>query len=158
MFSQTVEYALRAMTFVASCSDEAVTGEWIAAATQVPAGYLSKVMRDLVVAGLVTSQRGPRGGFCLDRTPDTISIMDIVNAVDPIRRITECPLGNPAHVRLCPLHQRLDNAMAEIERTLSRTTLGEILRDGDRRTDGSTLCPGFTQAVGGPNAPPPPTT
>jgi Rrf2 family protein len=129
MFSQTVEYALRAMTFLGSRPGHATTTEVIARQTQVPAGYLAKVMRDLVVAQLVTSQRGPNGGFVLARSPDHITVLQIVNAVDPIQRIRSCPAGNPFHVKLCSLHSRLDNAMAMIEAELRATTLAQVVSD-----------------------------
>src|SRR5690349_511493 len=112
MFSSTVEYALRAMMHLASLDGAPETSERIAAQTRVPSGYLSKVMRDLVVADLVTSFRGRRGGFVLARPPASITILDVVSAVDPIRRIDKCPLDNPAHAELCPLHRRLDQALA----------------------------------------------
>jgi Rrf2 family protein len=132
MFSQTVEYALRAMTFLGSRSSASTTTEVIARQTQVPAGYLAKVMRDLVVAQLVTSQRGPNGGFVLARPPEQITVLDIVNAVDPIQRIRSCPAGNPFHVKLCSLHARLDAAMAMIESELRRSTLAEVVAEQSR--------------------------
>lgn len=128
MISQTIEYALRAMTHLAALeAGVSVNSETIAARTKVPPGYLSKVLRDLVVSGLVHSQRGPNGGFALVARADQISMLDIINAVDPIQRIKRCPLGNPLHVELCPLHHRLDNALAMIEKEFGRTTLAEIL-------------------------------
>ncbi len=132
MFSQTVEYALRAMTFLASRPSVSTTTEVIARETQVPAGYLAKVMRDLVVAQLVTSQRGPNGGFVIARSPERITVLDIVNAVDPIRRIRSCPAGNPMHVKLCSLHSRLDAAMAMIETELRSATLAQVVADQSR--------------------------
>lgn len=132
MFSQTVEYALRAMTFLASRPVASTTTEVIARETQVPAGYLAKVMRDLVVAQLVTSQRGPNGGFVIAQSPERVTVLDIVNAVDPIQRIRSCPAGNPLHVKLCSLHSRLDNAMAMIETELRNTTLAEVVADQTR--------------------------
>lgn len=136
MFSQTVEYALRAMTFLGSRPGAPSTTELIASQTQVPAGYLAKVMRDLVVAQLVTSQRGPNGGFVLARPADRITVLDIVNAVDPIQRIRSCPAGNPFHVKLCSLHARLDNAMATIENELRAATLAQVVAD----QNGQGLC------------------
>lgn len=142
MFSQTAEYALRAMVHLAYCGDTPVNSENIAEATHVPPGYLSKVMRDLVVAKIVTSQRGPNGGFTLLRQPDEVTILDVINAVDPVRRITECPLGNPAHVKLCPLHQRLDDAIATIEESFRRTTIAEVLESNRMRGRCATLTRG----------------
>lgn len=127
MLSHTVEYALRAMMYLASLDGAPVNCQTIAAQTRVPPGYLSKVMRDLVVAELVTSFRGPNGGFVLARRPEQITILDVVNAVDPIMRIHKCPVGNPLHANLCALHQRLDDALAAIERTFRETTLAEML-------------------------------
>jgi Rrf2 family protein len=128
MISQTIEYALRAMTYLATVQgDAAASSGVIAEQTQVPRGYLSKVLRDLVIAGLVTSQRGPNGGFTLARAPGTISILDVVNAVDPLERITRCPLGNPDHLELCPLHKSLDQAMDTVERQFRTTTLAALL-------------------------------
>ncbi len=132
MFSQTTEYALRAMMHLASLPpDAALTCESVALRTGVPRGYLSKVLRDLVVAGLVVSQRGPNGGFALARPAASITALDVVTAVDPITRIRKCPLGNPAHLQLCPLHRRLDDALALIERELGATTLAELISNHD---------------------------
>lgn len=128
MISQTIEYALRAMAFLAMRDEpESVASQAIAGPMRIPPGYLSKVLRDLVLAGLVRSVRGPNGGFSLARAAASIRILDIVNAVDPIRRITTCPLGNPAHLRLCPLHARLDRAIAHVEREFAETSLADIL-------------------------------
>lgn len=133
MLSQTIEYALRAMTHLASLEPgTAINSESIAQRTKVPKNYLSKVLRDLVVAELIVSQRGPNGGFSLARTPDTISMLEVVNAVDPIARITKCPLGNPAHIRLCPLHRRLDDSIGLIEQEFRRTSLAEVLETNTR--------------------------
>ena len=130
MFSQTIEYALRAMMHLASLPPGAtVNSEDIAAATKVPQRYLSKVLRDLVLAELITSQRGPRGGFCLRGTPAEVSMLDVVNAVDPIARLQGCPLGNPSHSKLCALHQRIDNALDLIENAFRSTSLELVLRD-----------------------------
>jgi Rrf2 family protein len=126
MFSQTVEYALRAMMCLAEREGAPVTAERIALQTRVPAGYLSKVMRDLVVASLVSSFRGPGGGFVLARGAADISILDVVNAVDPIRRIQKCPIDDPNHAELCPLHRHLDDALENIERVFAGTTLAEL--------------------------------
>ena len=84
MISQTAEYALRAMVFLAT-QNKAVTGLQIAEITKVPPGYLSKLMHKLVQAKLVLSQRGIGGGFVLSKKPSEISILDVVNAVDPDR-------------------------------------------------------------------------
>jgi Rrf2 family protein len=133
MFSQTVEYALRAVVHLAAESPTPQTTEQIAAVTLVPRAYLSKVLQSLVRADVVHSQRGVGGGMTLTRTPAEVTILDIVNAVEPIERITTCPLGLTAHGRhLCPLHTRMDNALAMVEMAFEKTTLAEVLADPSR--------------------------
>ena len=133
MFSQTVEYSLRAVCYLASQSPDACTTEDIAGATKVPRAYLSKVLQSLGRAGLVHSQRGLGGGMTLTKGPKDLTILEVVNAVEPIQRIKTCPLGLASHgVRLCPLHRRLDNALALVEKAFSGTTLAEVLNEPTR--------------------------
>lgn len=139
MFSQTVEYALRAVVHLASKPSLARTTDQIAEATRVPRAYLSKVLQSLCRAGLVESQRGIGGGISLAKSAEDLTILEVVNAVEPIQRIRSCPLGLAAHgVHLCPLHKRLDNAMASVEKAFGETTLAEILAEP---TQSIPLCP-----------------
>ena len=129
MLSQTVEYALRAVVFLADKAESQKTGQ-IAAATKVPTAYLSKVLQGLCRAGIVRSQRGIGGGMSLTRPAQTLTILDVVNAVEPIGRIDTCPLGLKAHgVHLCALHRRLDDAVAMVEEAFRQTTVAEVLAE-----------------------------
>ncbi len=128
MISQTAEYALRAVVFLAENPDSRWTTQAIAETTKVPAGYLAKVLQSLARARVVDSQRGVHGGFSLRKPADQLTILEVVQAVDPIQRIHSCPLKLEAHAdQLCPLHSRLDEAMAMIESSFSDSTLAEIL-------------------------------
>lgn len=130
MFSQTVEYALRAVVHLAANSPQPQTTEQIAESTKVPRAYLSKVIQALGRAGVVQSQRGIGGGVTLKQTPDHLTILEVVNAVEPIQRIRTCPLGLAAHgIHLCPLHKRVDAAMALVEDAFRSTTLAEVLAE-----------------------------
>lgn len=130
MFSQTVEYALRAVVHLAHESPASRTTEQVAEATRVPKAYLAKVLQSLVQAGIVHSQRGVGGGMTLAKPPAELTILEVVNAVEPIERITTCPLGLATHgVRLCALHRRLDDALAHVEGAFGKTTLAEVLSE-----------------------------
>lgn len=134
MFSTTLEYALRAVVWLAARPDEPATTQAIAEATQVPEDYLAKVLQPLVRAGVLESQRGRNGGFRLARHAATISMLEVVTAVDPIPRIKTCPLGLRQHgVKLCPLHRRLDDAYDHVEKAFASTTLAELIEDNRRR-------------------------
>jgi Rrf2 family transcriptional regulator, nitric oxide-sensitive transcriptional repressor len=132
MFSQTAEYALRAVVYLAAQEGAPRTVQQIAAATCVPTGYLSKVMQGLGRARLVQSQRGLHGGFTLARPAGELTVLDVLQAVDPIRRIRACPLGIKGHINLCPLHRRLDQAMALVEKALRQSTIAELLAEPER--------------------------
>ncbi|WP_309686993.1 Rrf2 family transcriptional regulator [Armatimonas sp.] len=127
MFSQTAEYALRAVAYLAEQGEPRTVAQ-IAAATKVPPSYLSKVMQSLAKSGLVVSQRGLHGGFHLERPTDQLCVFDIIQAVDPIQRIKTCPLDLPQHAKhLCNLHQRMDDTLAQVELVFRQTTFTEIL-------------------------------
>lgn len=127
MFSQTSEYALRAMLCLADAEGRKTAPE-IAAMSKVPQGYLAKILSELARAGLVYSQRGIGGGFSLARPAAEVSILDVINAVDPFRRITECPLKLAEHgTNLCALHRRLDDSLAYVESVLKQSTLAEMI-------------------------------
>jgi Rrf2 family protein len=130
MISQTAEYALRAVACLAGNADEAQTTRQIAETTRVPVPYLSKVIQSLARAGLIRSQKGLHGGIRLLKAPETLSVYDVIQAVDPLQRIRTCPLGLEAHgVKLCPLHRRLDDAMAQVERAFRESTIADLLSE-----------------------------
>jgi Rrf2 family protein len=129
MISQTAEYALRAIVYLAAQGGDARTAQQIAGVTRVPAGYLSKVMQGLSRAGLVHSQRGLHGGFTLAVPAAGLSVFDVVQAVDPLRRIRSCPLGLKGHLNLCPLHRRLDQALNRVEEALRESSIAELLAE-----------------------------
>lgn len=130
MFSQTVEYALRAVVFLAGHAPQTRTTDQIAEATRVPKAYLSKVLQGLARGGILLSQRGVGGGVALALPATELSILDVVNAVEPIQRIRTCPLGLVSHgLNLCPLHRRLDRALEMVEQAFAESTLAEILAE-----------------------------
>lgn len=133
MISQTTEYALRAIIYLASRQEQLQTTQQIADATQVPVDYLAKVLQNLRKAGLVHSQRGLHGGCSLAVSANRLTVYDIVQAVDPIHRIRHCPLGIKGHINLCPLHRRLDDAISLVENALKASTIAELLAEPDRR-------------------------
>lgn len=116
MISQTAEYALRAIVHLAGQHGAYRKVAQIAESTGVPPGYLAKIMLSLARAGVVKSKRGLDGGFALVGEPEELSILAVINAVDPVRRFAECPLGVGGHgTNLCPLHRRLNQTALLVE-------------------------------------------
>ena len=78
-----------------------------------------------------------------------LTVFDVLQAVDPIRRIRGCPLGLKGHVNLCPLHRRLDHAMGLVEEALKQSTIAELLTEPSQaRGIPIPLCPWPEEATG----------
>lgn len=132
MFSQTVEYALRAVAHLAQVAPALVSVREMASAIHVPEAYLAKVLQHLADSNIVVTRRGKGGGASLARRTTDLTLLEVVQAVDPIKRITTCPLGISSHgSKLCPLHRRLDNALGALLDSFGDTTLYQILNDPD---------------------------
>jgi Rrf2 family protein len=130
MLSRTTEYALRAVTCLASQVAGGTTlssADEIAGITQVPRRYLHRVLQHLAAAGLVESRCGSHGGYALARSADTITILAVVDAEEPVRRICRCPLNLPSHTSLCPLHAEMDRAYAVTEQAFAKVTIADLL-------------------------------
>lgn len=127
MLSKTAEYALRAVMCLAGDATAPKSADALAKPTMVPRRYLNRVLQDLAAAGLVSSKSGPGGGYFLQGPPAKISLLSVVNAVSPLERIRECPLGLKSHKQLCPLHAELDKAYAATEKAFAGVTIQDML-------------------------------
>src|ERR1700712_4634076 len=81
--SAKADYAVRAAVELAGATDEKpVKAERIATAQGIPLNFLENILGEMRHAGLVRSQRGAEGGFRLAKTPDQITIADVIRAVE----------------------------------------------------------------------------
>jgi len=124
MISLTAEHALRAVVYLASHPGNCCTVDCIAKYTGIPSGSLAKVLQQLNRAGLVSSQRGPNGGFVLTRTPQSLSFMDVIIAADGAR-LSDRHSAVPRDA----LGQRLEDTRAQVEATYRATTIAQFLRE-----------------------------
>ncbi len=128
------EYAIRALLTLAA-SDHSASAEHLAQVQDLPAKFLGSILSDLRRGGLVSSQRGPEGGFKLARDPDTIMIADIL-------RVVSGPMAGVRGMRPETLHyegeaSHLQDVWIAVRGTLrevlEHVTLGQVLR-GDLPT------------------------
>lgn len=132
MFSQTTEYALRAMAWLALSPDELVPTTTLAEKTKVPSHYLSKVLQQLAAADLITGRRGVRGGYRLARPASQITMLNVIRAVTTVERIKTCPLGLANHgSNLCPLHRQVDEMARTIIERYDSVTLQSLIEDSE---------------------------
>ena len=107
LYSRPCEYALRALTYITSNIDtELIRAQEIAEAENLPAPFLAKLLQQLARSGLLVSVKGPKGGFGLARSPDDISLMEVVSAVDGEEGFKRCAVGLAEcnDEAPCPLH------------------------------------------------------
>ena len=133
LLSDATEYGLRAVVWLAQRPGQAQKVRQIAEGTRAAPGYLIKVLQALAKAGILSAQRGSTGGFRLERNPADMSVLEVINAIDPIERIRTCPLGLESHgACLCPMHRRIDDAMAFIEQSFGESTIEDLLNEPSR--------------------------
>ena len=94
----SVDYAIRAMAELASRGEGPVTAEELAVAQGIPLKFLRGIMTELKRSRLVSSQRGPEGGFVLTRPANEISLADIFRAIDgPLATVRDQSLSSMTH-------------------------------------------------------------
>jgi Rrf2 family protein len=132
ILSQTSQYALRAAAYLAEAPDDA---GWtpvadIAEALDAPRNYLSKILHQLARRGVLTSARGPGGGFRLAAASTEIRLIDIVEPVDAPLAERACLLGRGVcnEARPCAAHARWRDLNDAVTRFLERTTLSDLTK------------------------------
>ncbi|HLC19193.1 MAG TPA: Rrf2 family transcriptional regulator [Thermodesulfobacteriota bacterium] len=105
--SRAAEYAIRGVLYLSGKSDQVTTDiEEIAKATDVPSAYLAKLFQTLGKKGFVRSVRGPEGGFVLLKSPEEISILEIIEALEGPIFLNDCLIreGQCPQDKVCPVH------------------------------------------------------
>lgn len=99
----------------------------------IPESFLRKIFGTLSKAGLLRSHRGPRGGFSLLRSPERISLRQIIEAVEGPIAFTECILGPNICSRQgrCPIEVRCQEIHRKLVKILEETTVADILGTKD---------------------------
>jgi Rrf2 family protein len=122
-------YALLAMTYIAQNKDrKTVLSQDISRDYDIPLEYLLKILQLLVKASLLHSKRGPSGGFSLAKSPDKITVLQIIEAV-------EGPMTNPLRLNeLAPnakvgtkVDKVFDKVVKQIKSVYNQTSLSSLL-------------------------------
>jgi Rrf2 family protein len=126
--SLTGKYALRILGYLAEKPETWVQGGQIAAATGIPANYLSKIMNQLRKRGYVESQRGWGGGFLLREDVLKTRIHDVLTDLEGPRDDTTCIFGlrDCDEQDPCPLHDRWEAIRSGYKDMLQQVTIGDL--------------------------------
>jgi Rrf2 family transcriptional regulator, iron-sulfur cluster assembly transcription factor len=130
MLSSTSDYALRAILVLAQAEPgRPMRADEIARATASPPNYLAKTLNALAKVGIVTSSRGPLGGFTLVLPADELTLARIVDCFDEARPATRCLLGTgPCVARHgCRAHERWTAVQHSRRAALVETTVADLL-------------------------------
>lgn len=128
------EYAIRGMLYLArQPRGKVCLVEEISQAMEVPKTFLAKILRDFVKRGLVTSSRGTGGGFALSRPANSITLREVVEAVEGPILPNRCLLGTGTCERdgTCRVHPVWKKVRDQIIVVLDGVTIAELAREGD---------------------------
>jgi len=128
--SRPAEYGLRALTYIARLkSNERIRTLDLATAIDVPAPFLSKIMRRLTAVGILDAQKGHHGGFLLAKPPEEVRFVDILRAVDFEPSSDHCLFGRPNCDKNnpCPLHSEWSSLKQQFEHWATSHTLADSL-------------------------------
>lgn len=140
MLTQTADYALRALIYLAHSEEDGYhQTRDLAKSLNVPANYLGKILQQLGHKEIVESQRGMNGGFRLARLPEQVRFYDVIAALDLLPKDPDCPLlTGGRQIELCTLHRRFAAVTTHYIKFLKDTTLADVMQPGGFPAE----CPG----------------
>lgn len=133
LLSKACVYGLRSSLYLASNQNgEYVSIREMSEKLDISFHFLTKILQQLSAAGLMESQKGPKGGVRLTKSGSQVSLYEIVAAIDGVELFTECALGLPGcgTKKPCPLHEKWSGTRDGIREMLERTDLVELAKKG----------------------------
>ena len=137
MFSKACEYGIRAAIYIAQQSlvDRKVSLKDIAKAIESPTAYTSKILQKLSKNSIIKSDKGPTGGFSMDKTElEKVKLCSIVYAIDGDAVYTGCGLGLKKcnENKPCPVHNQFKLIREELKKLLETTTVKTLAKDFEK--------------------------
>ncbi|MCP4975159.1 MAG: Rrf2 family transcriptional regulator [Maribacter sp.] len=133
MFSNSSKYALKAVLYLAVYSSESnkILAKNISEPINVPQAYIAKLLQELSRHNIVSSTRGPNGGFYINAQNREIPLIDIVSVIDGANRLNSCLLSvqNCNNEKPCPLHSFADPFRTDLINNLKKNTIGDMAKD-----------------------------
>lgn len=133
IFSKSFGYALRGILYVSMMSDEnrKIRIDEMANRLSVPRHFLGKIMNKVVKKGILSSTKGPNGGFSLNSNSLNTSLLTLVELTDGVEQFDGCVLRlrkcNEAHP--CPLHFHMQAYKQDLLKVFSDTHIGSLLKE-----------------------------
>lgn len=140
MLSNTSKYAIRAVIYLAlfSSAGKKAGIKEISSRLDIPTPFLGKILQVLVKKGLLSSSKGPHGGFTLKRTAVDISVMEIIEVMDGSGVFDTCVIRTThcSHDEPCSMHDKIAPLRGEIKSVFKTGTIADLaseFRQGNER-------------------------
>lgn len=130
MLSNSSKYAIKAVLYLSLYANESkkIMAKDIAKPINVPQAYIAKLLQELAREGLVSSARGPKGGFYLSEENKMEKVINILAVIDGEKRLTGCMLSLEKcnEEKPCPLHNVLSVSRKNILEVLNEKSIAEL--------------------------------
>jgi len=139
MISNTAKYAIRAMIYLSVNNDKTKkTGiKKIAKDLDIPSPFLGKILQTLAKKKILSSTKGPHGGFSINQELEDISVLKIIEIIDGLDFFNSCLLGLDCHENKkegyqCPIHDKYEPIKKELLELFKNLTLKEMADDVEK--------------------------
>jgi Rrf2 family protein len=135
ILSKSCIYGVQAAIYIASLPDNKyVSIQEVAGKLNISFHFLTKVLQILTQAGIMTSYRGPNGGIALAKAAATVSLFDLVSAIDGQDVFTECLLGLPGCGKAapCPAHEQWTEMRTKLYSICKATLLSDLAQKANQ--------------------------
>lgn len=135
LITRNVDYAVRALCFMAEKQNGIVSVSGLSAELKIPRPFLRKILQILNNKGILNSQRGKGGGFTLAVPPERIYLADLIEAFHGPLKLNECFLRKNicSDVRTCILKKKVNDIEGQVIRGLKSITIESLLDNGRYR-------------------------
>ena len=133
MLSNTCKYAIRAVIYLAINNSGKKLGiKKIASDLDIPAPFLGKILQSLAKHRILSSTKGPNGGFGLGKDPQDILLMDIVDIIDGVDNFEKCAIGVrycSEQENHCALHKQYSKLREEMKNLFKYSKVSEMVEE-----------------------------
>ena len=138
MFSKSCEYGIRALTVIGKAhkKNQKIGIKEICRIARTPESFTAKILQNLVRRDIISSQKGPSGGFYFSRPLEDISLIEIVNTIDGESIFSKCGLGlshcdakNP-----CPMHDQYEEVRNNLIQMCKNSTLRQLTEETNAKS------------------------
>lgn len=130
MFSKSCEYAIRALLYIVAYSKDRkkISIEAVSTAIDTPKHFTAKLLQSLSRQNIISSVKGPNGGFYIDPDAPEIPLMNVVEAIDGVGVFSGCALGlsECSEEHPCPLHHYYKDIRVQILKMLNEESIQQL--------------------------------